>query len=88
MVDDKLNQIDEVKQEVIDRREMLREKASKDPNISTACENSDNIVVRQDYIQYTQSLSCRIFLTNQKMFDKFLSFRREKILAELLSTEK
>ena len=46
MVDDKLNQIDEVKQEVIDRREMLREKASKDPNISTACENSDDLAVR------------------------------------------
>ena len=46
MVDDKLNLIDEVKQEVIDRREMLREKASKDPNISTACENSDDLAVR------------------------------------------
>ena len=46
MVDDKLNLIAEVKQEVIDRRDMLREKASKDPNISTACENSDDLAVR------------------------------------------
>ena len=46
MVDDKLNLFAEVKQEVIDRRDMLREKASKDPNISTACENSDDLAVR------------------------------------------
>ena len=46
MVDDKLNLIAEVKQEVIDRRDMLREKASKDPNISTACENNDDLAVR------------------------------------------
>ena len=46
MVDDTLNMIEEVKNAVIDRREMLREKASKDPNISTACENSDDLAVR------------------------------------------
>jgi len=50
MVDDKLNLIAEVKQEVIDRREMLREKASKDPNVSTACENSDDLAVRREKI--------------------------------------
>ena len=46
LVDDALNMIVEVKQEVIDRRDMLREKASKDPNISTACPNNDDLAVR------------------------------------------
>merc|ERR1719233_1457003 len=50
LVDDRLNMLVEVEQEVIDQRDMLREKASKDPNISTACKNSDDLAVRREKI--------------------------------------
>ena len=46
LVDDRLELIDKVKQELIDRREMLRDSASKDPNITDACENSDDLAER------------------------------------------
>jgi len=50
VVDDKIAQLEEIKRAVIERREVLREKAAKDPTISINCENTDDLYSRREKI--------------------------------------
>jgi len=49
MVDDKISMFEEVKRMVLERREVLREKAANDPQVAMSCD-SDDLAVRREKI--------------------------------------